>query len=106
MSEAKFTKGPWFVGNYNNLRSSEQDKYSSICVNVSMTLAHDKQNSEYTANANLIAAAPEMYKEIERDIEILKREAEKFVIGSYELRSIRLRIESKQKLLAKARGKS
>lgn len=59
---------------------------------------------EDEANAHLIAAAPEMYKHINQDIEILERQCKNHVIGSYEFRSLQLRIKSKQKLPAKARG--
>ena len=55
-------------------------------------------------DAALIAAAPEMVKHIETDIKILEQLKSCFVIGSTQFVSICLRIETKQKLLAKARG--
>lgn len=56
------------------------------------------------ANAHLFAAAPELYDEIERDIEWLSKIKTNFALGSYEYRSICLKIESKNKLLSEARG--
>jgi hypothetical protein len=57
---------------------------------------------EYIENATLNFA--DMYKHIEEDIEILKRQSKQHVLGSHELRAINLRIETKQKLLKRARG--
>ena len=54
--------------------------------------------------ANLFQAHVDMYKHIERDIEILQRQAKQCVIGSYELAAINSRIETKQKILKRARG--
>lgn len=77
------------------------------CVdNISIAQAYwrDMTDEEANANAALIAAAPDMYEEIKRDIQWLKRVRDMFVIGSDMFRSCSLRIESKEKLLAKARG--
>ena len=59
MSEVKFTGGPWFVVGYGlMIRSSESGtEGDTICV-------FDHGNAVYKnhdANANLIAAAPEIY---------------------------------------------
>lgn len=97
MSEAKFTKAPWKI---------QDDGYGLIGVlfrkGYGVLVGH--KDNESISNAHLIAAAPEMYEEIERDIGWLGMMKAKFVLGSYEYKSICLRIESKQKLLAKARG--
>lgn len=61
-----------------------------------------QEQINYIEDATLNFA--DMYKHIEEDIEILKRQAKQYVFGSYELRSINLRIETKQKLLKRARG--
>lgn len=61
MSEAKFTKGEWNVkttGHYFN--GDRQYKHEVIANDVGVTCLHDSM-----ANANLIAAAPEMYKALE-----------------------------------------
>jgi hypothetical protein len=100
--ESKFTKGDWhlhFTGpHWNNpdLRNIE------ICYNEEKECICDTVYEE--ADAHLIAAAPELYKNIQQDINILKEQKRKYVIGSFELRSLQLRIETKEKLLAKARG--
>ena len=60
------------------------------------------QRATYIANATNNFA--DMYEHIEEDIEILQRQAKQHVLGSYELRAINLRIETKQKLLKRARG--
>lgn len=102
MSEANFTKGPWRVSAghpsriYGWLRK-DKEVIVAACGSV--------LNQE-VANANLIACAPEMYKEIEKDIAWLAQMRAKFVFGSYEFKSICSRIETKQKLLAKARGEN
>ena len=58
MSEDKFTKGPWYRANY-SARAAQTGKF----------IAHADNNSvddvERKANAELIAAAPEMYEMLE-----------------------------------------
>ena len=98
MSKAKFTKGEWVAFKEDSLEHSNYEVITigdeGYCLVAHGVLEHD---------ANLIAAAPEMYKEIERDIEILKDIKEELQIGNYRQNIIN-RIEHKQKLLAKARG--
>ena len=101
MGEAKFTKGEWVSHD----KRPYCNGFSIFAGSQYVAFVGDSDNvTECKANANLITAAPEMYKEIERDIDWLEMMKAKFVLGSYEYRSICLRIESKQKLLAKARG--
>ncbi len=94
MSEAKFTKGEWNVQFGDMIFSSDGINNEQVAV-----VCNEDNSDKY-----LIALAPEMYEEIERDIGWLGMMKAKFVLGSYEYQSICLRIESKQKLLAKARG--
>lgn len=99
MSEAKFTKGEW------NIRR-DQDTYEVYVK----TYSNGMRFLDYVADvyekedAHLIAAATAMYKDIQEEIEWLERLAKKYVIGSYELQVIQLRIQRKKELLAKARG--
>ena len=115
MSEVKFTKGPWIsmdgdcmdgdwcttemiVTTQERINNSK----SEIC---GIDIYFDGQHGiEQSANLHLIRTAPVMYEEIERDIVYLDQMKTKFVLGSYEYRSICTNIESKQKLLVKARG--
>ena len=95
--KTKFTEGPWVVsGSYIKCEKGHIAQSKAIFLN----------NKQLIANAHLIAAAPDMYKEIEQDILWLQRLSEDYVIGSYELRSCILRIKTKKSLLAKARGES
>ena len=99
MSEAKFTKGRWWTSIFDDGQHYVCKDNRAICQVTSFD-----SSGEQTPNAYLITAAPEMYEEIEKDIEILKHEKKKYVLGSDELRVINNRIERKEKLLAKARG--
>lgn len=101
----EFTKGPWFV--------SDGKPYlvikGKVCVSGEdgepiVVADTNYYFEESRANASLIAAAPEMYDDIKLDIDWLKRLRSLFVLGSDGFRSCSLRIESKEKLLAKARG--
>lgn len=113
----KFTEGPWSI-----LPIEDDKEYIRIRGTVlggryKIADVHDlhfvasaeyawvvAEREESKANAALIAAAPEMYDDIKRDIDWLKQMRSFFVIGSDGFRACSLRIESKQKLLAKARG--
>lgn len=104
MSEVKFTKGPWVVDNGACVYCD--DATGSIVAECQDFLYVYKGGKEESANAHLIAAAPDMYEEIAHDIKLLKREAQNYVLGSYELLAVNARIDKKQKLLAKARGET
>ena len=56
------------------------------------------------ANAYLIAAAPKMYAEIERDIQNLYQSLCDIDSSSLQYAAVEKKIERKQKLLAEARG--
>jgi hypothetical protein len=58
MSEAKFTKGPWFLNKSRvvNVMSNENNEpVASVCP-------YNRTPLEVVANTHLIAAAPEMYE--------------------------------------------
>lgn len=101
----KFTKAPWFVYDGKQFLIIR----GKVCANGDdgepiVVADTNHYFSESRANAALIAAAPEMYDDIKLDIDWLKRLRSLFVLGSDGFRSCSLRIESKEKLLAKARG--
>lgn len=94
MSEAKFTKGPWIAFYPHELINSdhvsvESDDGKQICISE----VYKSNLDERTANANLIAAAPEMYEMLQavNEWHILQGE-----IGPFQVEIDRL--------LAKARG--
>lgn len=94
----KFTKGGWeFDRSIDRVVDAEGE---TICATGDSWSSY--RNSK--ANASLIASAPEMYDDIKRDIDWLKQMRSFFFIGSDGFRACSLRIESKKKLLAKARG--
>lgn len=95
----KFTKGPWSWNGYSLVLVED----TPLCALVNSAVNTGDPSEDY-ANAALIAAAPDMYKEIKQDIEWLERMKSLFVIGSTEFTSCCLRIKTKKELLAKARG--
>jgi hypothetical protein len=78
--------------------------WNNISVPMVQASMVECEDGGYIEHSLLHEAAPKMYKEIERDIEWLERQAKKYVIGSYELQGIQSRIENKRELLAEARG--
>lgn len=111
MSE-KFTKGPWLSVDGDRFSkeviiTTDERTESEIVPICEMDIYYDGIiGKEQQANAYLIAAAPDMYKEIKQDIEWLERMKSIFVIGSTEFTSCCLRIKTKKELLAKARGEA
>jgi len=103
MSEAKFTKGEWvsYIGACDT-QEIRVDDYVVIGWQGfdGVAICED----EKAANAHLIAAAPEMYKEIEDDVKNLKSLLMGFDPSSLESAAIEKKISRKKKLLAKARG--
>ena len=68
MSEAKFTKGPWKSHDHDEMDIvSESESFVGICTVYGYEPDHTGFNvsDECSANAHLIAAAPEMYQAIE-----------------------------------------
>ncbi|CAM0102509.1 hypothetical protein VPH234P10_0020 [Vibrio phage 234P10] len=98
-SEAKFTQGPWFYDNYILVDGSVRVVHGNITITY-----HGEANDHDIANAHLIAAAPEMYAEIERDV--LEVEA-RLKFADKRTLAVNPDVENlkrKKALLAKARG--
>ena len=93
---AKFTKGKWVVDNSGYFTKVLSDKVA-ICE-----MKTTPKNILH--NANLMATAPDMYAEIQSDIEELEDKLLDVskVSGDYDF--IVGRIKHKESLLAKARG--
>ena len=92
MSEPKFTAEPWGVNHLIHVHSLKDG--NQVCK---MTGFERRKRSQMQANAHLIAAAPEMYEELEKVLRLLK--SKPFLDEKSEGIA---RIEN---LLAKARGK-
>ena len=77
MNEEKFTKGPWFIKRSEEVRSPYSTNVSSTRITIldepggqyqsrHVIAQVAKGNGRGEANAELIAAAPELYKELEK----------------------------------------
>ncbi len=110
MSEAKFSKGPWAVSqsctgsfdvvfNVDSLPTPcRNDEYLNFTpVSHSYEGENLFKGDTAKANAHLIAAAPEMYIELESICEVIK-------MGQSQNGPLSRYIDSIEKLLAKARG--
>ncbi|MGB1281005.1 MAG: hypothetical protein ACPG5V_13675 [Vibrio cyclitrophicus] len=73
MSEAKFTKGEWIV-DYDNCDYGSGEWYIVGNARVEFSYrATSEEKEEAKANAHLIAAAPEMYSELDELSGIIRR---------------------------------
>lgn len=101
MIETKFTNGEWVVDSYASIDNSVRVMQGNFLISYSFIF---DDAEEVNANAHLIAAAPEMYEEIERDIAELKE----FILTLKEYSNDWLfynsKLSGKELLLAKARG--
>ena len=107
MSEAKFTKGEWVIDYRGTLGHVKSIKGGAITPTVARYdfVSPSLTNKEKKANAHLIAAAPDMYKMLERlksiiedyDYDLFCERA----TGEWSEPEISTEIE---KLLTKARG--
>lgn len=95
MSKAKFTQGPWseYFGSGNIIEVHNSDGLEVINWQ-GFDGNGNFSNLEIEANAQLIAAAPEMYEMIERLTKISSEDAKLYLENSSDLID----------LLAKARG--
>ena len=102
MSEANFTKGEWFIekeANWNDdcwaisVKRDYDDSIHHCFAEVVYKMEHEDRNVELEANAHLIAAAPEMYEELQEVSNWLNTQ-----LGMGEWH------KDIEKLLAKARG--
>ena len=103
----KFTKGEWFIERYHTMLDVSVVGKGSICT-IDTDHVMDEcmidPTPEQEANAHLIAAAPDMYAEIQSDIEKLKASLDADGLGSMFYLDIKVIIEHKELLLTKARG--
>lgn len=74
MSEARFTKGQWFIEkdtNWNDdcwaisVKRDNDDLIHHCFAEVVYKMGHEESNPEFEANAHLISCAPEMYEMLE-----------------------------------------
>jgi hypothetical protein len=119
MSEAKFSKGPWAVtqgstGSFDVVFNV--DGLPNPCKNddylrfTPVSCSYDGEDlfkgDTAKANAHLIAAAPDLYEEIEREAAAIRFELEfnKISITTRKSAALKSALSRKEKLLAKARG--
>jgi hypothetical protein len=97
MSEAKFTKWKW---------KAHDDGYCMIGVlfRKGFGVLVGSKSKEVVANAHLIAAAPDMYEEIELDINDLVELLQTLDRNSDDYLFYEQKLNWKQSILAKARG--
>lgn len=113
MSEEKFTKGPWFIKQSEEIRSP----YSATNVSSTRITILDAPGGQYQsrhviaqvakgngrgeANAALIAAAPEMYGILEHYLDLIQRANDGDAVSEQKIFEQSADIE---KVLKKARG--
>ena len=71
MSETKWTPGPWSVAGTCTVYAVSEDGVNIFDAQVQPGYAGDRRTpvNEITANAQLIAAAPELYEALEKMVE-------------------------------------
>jgi len=97
---AKFTPGPWNHSAY----QVDADDGTIIC-----NMSGWRSQNTSTANAALIAAAPELYAQVERDRDAAARkvqEANSIGINERLMTEARAQLAALDALLAKARGEA
>ena len=93
MSEPKFTPGPWHVGHGHGIQTAMEGwTYYPVCWSKDDENVCDIVYNK--ADADLIAAAPEMYEELEKFVELCYEND----CGDYARRA--------EEILKKARGES
>lgn len=103
MSDARFTKGKWFAcfGSF-NVAILNTDGFAE--KQITYTGVDDVPcDIEAEANQKLIASAPDLYAEIERDL-IEQLKTQELIKGKLVDEQLKSSITRKQNLLAKARG--
>ena len=104
MSEAKFSKGPWHI---KWPVPSELMGRRLFTAENGAIMGNDKYYPWTPINTYdwfLIASAPDMYAEIEHEIECLYQSLHDLDDGSLKYAATLKKIDRKTKLLAKARG--
>ena len=95
----KFTKGEWSAQPTGELSFNVCVLSKGVSVYSNVKAVNDAK-----FDAALIAAAPEMYADIKQEVDWLKQMQSIYVVGSDNANVFASRIESKESLLAKARG--
>lgn len=95
----KFTKGPWVAC----IRNDDQLQNTFFGVVMNRVYLQIGSGNENRINANLIAAAPDLYAEIKADLERML-ETQKLIEGKLVDEKLNADIKRKTELLGKARG--
>ena len=109
MSNTKFTKSPWQISRVYGTLLQVNSNGADICDIDCSGAFNDSQgiispSEEEQANAHLIKMSPDMYAEIQSDIDKLKASLEVDGLDNMLYLDIKGIIDYKEKLLAKARG--
>ncbi len=116
MSEAKFTKENWVIGSHKikdaedcNVECNQDCGWSYVGTaekTVALVVTKSYTDNDIIDNAYLIAAAPDLYEEIEREAAAIRFELEfnKISITTRKSAALKSALSRKEKLLAKARG--
>ena len=99
MSKEKFTDGEWYA-----LGELVIADLGRKMIKPLGSLSGHISPEEDRANAHLIAAAPDMYREIQSDIDGLKEAMEEYPKWSSHYNILESELNRKDELLAKARG--
>ena len=76
---SKFTKGPWKIDKYGNLKvNGDYVRFSGLCLSTA---------SEGAANTTLISAAPDMHEELKSYISLLNALIDDGLTGYIERRN-------------------
>ncbi len=93
---AKHTPGPWAVCGLNDAPDSiVEGKGWQVCFfyPAEMIPYSGREKQEHAANANLIAAAPEMYEALQAALPVMEARAPDFNIVNTTIRAILAKIE-------------
>ena len=112
MSETKFTPGPWYIKQSEEIRSPYGGNVSSTRITILDTPGGQYQNRHVIAqvakgngrgeaNAALIAAAPEMYWILEHYLDLIQKANDGDTVAEQKIFEQTAEIE---KVLKKARG--
>ena len=108
MAEPKWTPGPWQVCNTYHAVHGERVRNIALCDNAHIPQGNGRilvSDDEATANAYLIAAAPDLYRELENLVELAEAamRAANRDGGEYDIEA---ELAGARAALRKARGES
>lgn len=115
MSETKFSPGPWkairdplHYGSLSTVYAGSTDEKAGIGAQMLVQIGGWSDPTEQEANANLIAAAPDMYEELEcaRDLFRFYQSHHEFKGGTEKAIRNKKIADRIDRLLAKARGEA